>query len=139
MRHALRRAPVRIMSKSLLTLLAMLPLLFAALVCGRPSLPRNYEPHAHAHAHATAHASSHDRTSIDDDDGYDDAEDVEVAMLAPPAGGLDDVSSDGASDGPSTRTTRPRFATTGASPRMTGRGIRPAGEHRSTTDRPPRA
>jgi hypothetical protein len=129
------------MSKSLLTLLAMLPLLFAALVFGRQAPPRSYEPHvaSAAHARAAAHASSHDRTSIDDDDEYDDADDVEVAMLAPPADGVDDLAADGASEGPSTCTARPAFATTGASLRMTGRGIRPAGEHRSTTDRPPRA
>ena len=139
MLHAPRRAPARVMSKSLLTLLAMLSLLFAALVFGRPSPPRTYAPHVTASAHAAAHASSHDRTSIDDDDASDDDDDVEVAMLAPPADGLDDVAFDRASDGPSTRTTRPAFATTGASLRRTGRDIRPASEHRSTTDRPPRA
>ena len=143
--HALRRDPARVMSKSLLTLVAMLPLLFAALVFGRPSPPRSSELHvatsarSTVHARAAAHASPHDRTSIDDDDEYDDADDVEVAMLAPPSDGVDDVASEGASDGRSTRTTCPAFATTGASLRMTGRGIRAAGEHRSTTDRPPRA
>ena len=130
------------MSKSLLTLLAMLPLLFAALVFGRPSSPRSYEPHVTTSARsialagAAAHASSHDRTSIDDDDEYDDADDVEVAMLASPADGLDDVAPDSASSGSSTRVA---FASAGASLRITGRGIRPAGEHRSTTARPPRA
>ena len=133
------------MSKSLLTLVAMLPLLFAALVFGRQSPPSSYAPHlakssrSTVHAHAAAHTSPHGRTSIDDDAEYDDADDVEVAMLAPPANGVHDVASDGASDGSATRTTCPALATTGASARMTGRGIRPAGEHRSTTDRPPRA
>ncbi len=134
--------PVRVMSRLLLTLVAMLSLLLAALAFGRQSPPRSYEPHvvtssrSTAHARAAAHASAHERTSIDDDDEYDDADDVEVAVLAPPADGVDDVASDGASDG---RSTRPAFATTDASLRMTGRGICPAGEHRSTTDRPPRA
>jgi hypothetical protein len=126
------------MSKSLFSILAALPLLLAALLFGRE--PRAFEPHARVAVHAAhAHATQHDRTAIDDDDEYDDEYDVDTAMLAPPNHEVDDVAGDATSDPRCANDTHPAFATIDTSLRMTGRGIRPSGEHRSTADRPPRS
>ncbi len=142
------RAPrvAAVMPKSLLLILAALPLLFAALVFGRDQAPRAPEPHAiastrpvaHAHAHAH-HTQSHERPTIDDDDVYDDDDDGDAALLPPPSDEADDVASDATSDEASASVSHHAFASNGESLRMTGRGIRPAGEHRSAADRPPRA
>ena len=131
------------MPKSFLFILAALPLLIAALVFGRQHAPRGCDPHAIArssvHARVALHAPSHDRTTIDDDDEYDDDDVVEAAMLAPQTHESDDVSPDPTSDERSASATRSASTTTAASLRMTGRGIRPSGEHRSAADKPPRS
>lgn len=126
------------MSKSLFTILAALPLLLAALLFGREPAPRMFEPHARAAVHAT-HAVQRAHTAIDDDDEYDDSDDVDTAMLAPQGYDGDDVAGDATRDERAANETRLSFATTDTSLRMIRRGIRPAGEHRSTTERPPRA
>jgi len=137
------------MPKSLLYVLTVLALLFAALVLGREVEPKAGEVRGLAKARSTIHARSHvargvlyasvhDRTAIDDDDAFDGDDEIETAMLAPKQHSPNDVPSDGACDG-RTVTADPLLPTTATSLRMTGRGIRPAGEHRTATDRPPRS
>lgn len=143
-----RRASV--MSKSLLTVLTVLALLFAALVLGREVEPTEREARGIAKARTTIHARSHvargvlyasmhDRTAIDDDDAFDGDDEIETAMLAPRQHTPNEVSSDGACDGETASSDPPVLPVTATSMRMTGRGIRPAGEHRSAADRPPRS
>jgi hypothetical protein len=136
------------MPKSLLLFLAAASLLFAALVLGRQAAPRGAEVHVSlsatpsarpsVHARMMVHASSHERTAIDDDDESDDSDDVESAMVAPEDYDGDDVSSDAAGDAGSTTSMRLACLASAGSLRLIGRGIRPAGEHRSAADRPPR-
>ena len=144
------------MSKPLLYLLAVLPLLVAALVFGRPAgTTRGVESrgfakarssvHSHAAAHAAPqaraarHSSWHDRTAIEDDDDSDGDDDVETVTLAPRPQHKNDVSSDAASELDTASAASPLLSMATASLRMTGRGIRPSGEHRSAADRPPRS
>jgi hypothetical protein len=129
------------MSKSLFTILATLPLLLAALLVGREQAPRACEPRLRVAVHTmrAAHAVQHERTAIDDDDEYDDSDDVDTAMLAPPNHQVDELAPDATSDGGSTCATYPAFTAIDTSLRMNGRGIRSSGEHRSTADRPPRS
>jgi hypothetical protein len=137
------------MPKYLLYLFAVLPLLLAALVLGREPGPRAGEVrsaakarstiHAHSHvARGVLYASMHDRSAIDDDDVYDGDDEIETAMLAPKQHSPSDVSSDATCDGGAASADSPPLPTTVASLRLTGRGIRPSGEHRSAADRPPR-
>lgn len=143
------------MPKPLLYLLTVLALLFAALVLGREVEPRTRSArgvskarstiHAHAHAHSHSHvargvlcASMRDRTAIDDDDAYDGDDEIETASLAPKQHSPTDVSSDTGCDGGVASADPPVLPTNATSLRMTRRGIRPSGEHRSAADRPPR-
>ena len=134
------------MPKPLLYIIvAALPLLLAALVLGRTRAPRGCEPHAvtttrsTVHVRAAQHASSRNRTTIDDDDESDDDDDVETAMLAPRPQPKSDVAPDTAGKERAASAGLPAFTTTVAALRMTGRGIRPSGEHRSAADKPPRS
>lgn len=148
--RALPQRRVCVMPKSVLTVLTVLALLFAALVLGREVEPAAREARGVAKARTTIHvrshvargvlyASMHDRTAIDDDDAFDGDDEIETAMLAPRQHAPNDVSSDGTCDGGPSSADSPVHPVIAASLRMTGRGIRPAGEHRTATDRPPRS
>ncbi len=124
------------MLKVVYPVLAVLALLFAALVSGW-----DVGPHPSG-ARAAHHGVVHHATSIDDDD--DDEDEAPVAsMLAPdrPAND-DDADADGeGEDAAALRiATAPEFPMVRvASLAITCRGLRPAGEHRAAADRPPRA
>ncbi|MDB4936113.1 MAG: hypothetical protein JWP87_3085 [Labilithrix sp.] len=96
--------------------------------------------HANAalHARAALHALEHDageHAAIDDDDVYDDDDGNETGMVAPEHRERDN---EAAPREPVPA--QPRVAWSEASStHLTPRGIRPSGEHRDTTDRPPRA
>lgn len=138
-----------VMPKSLLYLFTVIAVLFAALVLGREVGPRPGEARAFTKVRSTIHARSHvargvlyasmhDRTAIDDDDAYDGDDEIETAMLAPKQHSPHEVSSDTACDGGVASAEPPVHPLAATSLRTTGRSIRPSGEHRSTTDRPPR-
>lgn len=132
------------MPKSLFCLFAALALLLAALAFGRVHAPRASEARGFVtarssmHGRAAVRAPSHARTTIDDDDDCDDDESIDTAMLAPD--GHDRHVGPDATPGERTGARSAHaFTTRIAALRLTGPGIRPSGEHRSTADRPPRS
>lgn len=140
------------MPKQLLLLLAGLALLLAATVLGRQPASARRDGEArkvttsrsatHAHARVLVHTTSRDhstRTTIEDDDDADDDDDLDTAALAPPQRQYEkNVAPDAVTD-ERAGLDRPVYATTESPAPITGRRIRPSGEHRSTTDRPPRS
>jgi hypothetical protein len=98
-----------------------------------PSAGRVRRHAASAGVYARA-ATSSKSTAIDDDDEYDD-DIVESGIGAPERRQADSDASPELT--PEAPRLRPRV--TLSSMHLTRRGIRPSGEHRSTTDRPPRA
>jgi hypothetical protein len=91
------------------------------------------------HSRATPHTASHGHTSrfaIDDDDSYDDEEIVESGVLAPERWEID---GDATPREPARAKSHVPPTVMTAAAHVTRPGIRPSGEHRGTTDRPPRA
>jgi len=84
-------------------------------------------------AHQAAPSSK--ATAIDDDDEYDDDDVVESGILTPERR---QTENDATTRGPVAATPQIRLTQLVSSMHPTRRGIRSSGEHRSTTDRPPR-